>query len=151
MDNQYGDLDCAGCSSSPVAFGIAGYFGFFVNPQLMLMAEADGTFQKLDALGANLLAQTSLILGARFNVNPQLYLKGGVGWAGLSILYDDTVGTVEDELANGGALMLGVGYEFLRNYNFAMDASFKFIGASYSDLDDEIYTGTINLGISWYL
>jgi len=151
MDNKYNDLACDGCDAKPLALGINGYFGFFINPQIMLMAEGDGTMQTLDAVGSNYLVQSTLVLGAKLFLNPALYVKGGLGWSGLSIFYDDYYGTAEDKLANGGALMMGVGFEFFRSFNFAMDANFKFTAAGYDSLNDEVYSGTFNLGFNWYL
>jgi len=151
MENRYDDLACVDCDYEPIAASVHGYFGFFLNPQLMLLAEVDGSGQRLDAVGSNFLIQTTFVLGAKFFIDPKLWIKGGIGWGGLTITYDDALGPVDEELAQGGAVMLGVGYEFFRNMNFAMDGNFKFTGAGYDSLDDEIYTGTFNLGFNWYL
>ena len=151
MSNEYDDLACDGCDFEPVAVGGSIYGGFFLNPQLMLLAELDVTGQTLDAVGSNYLLQTTAVLGAKFFINPALWVKGGLGWGGLSILYDDFYGSVEEELAQGGALMLGVGYEFFRSLGLAIDGNFKFTAAGYDELNDNIYTGTFNLGFNWYL
>jgi hypothetical protein len=79
-------------------------------------------------------------------VTPQLWLKGGLGFANLQT--DDAY--VTRDLGNGGAVLGAIGFEILSAPNFALDLQGRIIAGTYNSGNDHLTSGTIGLGINWY-
>jgi hypothetical protein len=137
------------CDYNPLAVEVDGHLGGMINARFALMAEVQVNAQTVhsDALnGDTVLSQGALMLAGQFWVTPQLWVKGGIGFAHLDAQDDYT----QYDFGGGGAIMGGVGYEVLSARFFAVDLQARLIEGSYHGLDDHITSGTIGVGLNWY-
>lgn len=140
--------NCVNCSYNPLAISVDGHIGGFLGPRFALMAEGMINAQTVASsiYGDTVLSMNSLMIAGQYWLAPQLWLKGGIGFAGL---YADDRYTVWD-FGVGGVVMGGIGFEVMSARNFALDLQGRLIYGSFNSLNDHVYSGTIGLGLSFY-
>ena len=140
---------CRNCDFSPLTGEADIHLGGMLGPRFALLFEAQGNVQTVHSdffNGDSTLSQGAAMIAGQFWVLPQLWIKGGLGFARLTI--DDQF--VTEDFGTGGAIMGALGIELLSARNFALDLQGRIIHASYRSLDDNITSGTIGLGLNWY-
>lgn len=148
MHDDVGSIGCAGCDFNPLALEADFHIGGMLNPRLGLMLEGQVNSQQVASNSVDgdvFLNQGALMFAAQFWVLPQLWIKGGVGGAGLQT--DN--GLFVNDAGTGGALMGAVGVELFSARNFAFELQGRIIEGLYSN-DYHVTSGTIGLGINWY-
>jgi hypothetical protein len=150
-DNGSGITQCTNCNYSPLAVEFDGHIGGMLSPRLALLFEFQGNGQTVSTdVGGNsdtVLTQSTAMVAGQFWVTPQLWLKGGIGFAHLDA--KDSFGNAWD-FGGGGAVMAGAGYELMSARFFAVDLQARIIEGTYNGGDDHITSGTIGLGLNWY-
>ena len=146
MDSESSLAVCDGCDGDQAAGRLGFWIGAMVNPRLALMLHGSVTGQSLDDNGDQTLINSTGMIAAKLWVSRRLWLKAGLGFASLTI--SDEFG--DQELGEGGAGMLGIGFEAVHSRNFALDISLTATSSTYDDINEEISTGTLNLGFNWY-
>lgn len=152
------EVTCANCDYDPVAFEVDFHIGGMMSPRfgVMLEVQANGKTIEESAFGATSLVQATAMAAAQYWVTPQFWVKGGLGFASLGYSYDDEFDHNDDseELARGGALMVGAGYELLSAKNFSIDLQARFVQGTYEedDLGDnpDVSSGSIGVGFNWF-
>jgi hypothetical protein len=137
------------CSYSPAAFEIDGHLGGMISPRFALMAEVQGNGQTVhsDVInGDTVLTQSALMIAGQFWLTPQLWVKGGIGFAHL----DAQDAYTNYDFGGGAAIMGAVGFELLSARFFAIDLQGRLIEGSYHGVNDQITSGTIGVGLNWY-
>jgi len=146
MHDDTGSITCANCEFNTLSFEGDFHLGGMINPRLGLMFEGQINSQQIDDRGGGaFLSQGAGMFAAQFWVLPQLWIKGGVGFASLRV--DDTVFITD--VGTGGALMGAIGVELLSARNFAFEVQGRIIEGLYSN-DYHVTSGTIGLGLNWY-
>ena len=155
MEDNGGEIQCDNCAA--VAGQIAGHIGGFVGPRLALMGELQGNFQTLSSDrftgDTEVLTQGALMFAAQYWVTPQLWLKGGIGFASLQVdrsYYGDGIIDESTIPENGLALMGAVGFELLSAPRFSVDLQGRLINGSYDQIDYNITALSIGLGINFF-
>ena len=150
MSDRGGSIECANCTYSTLAGEVSGHVGGFLGPRFALMGEAQANLQTLstDAYGDTTLVQSALMIAGQFWVTPQLWIKGGIGFANVSV--DDTYYGTTDNVDKGMALMGAVGYELLSARYFSIDLQGRLLNGSYKGIDNNISAGSIGIGINWF-
>lgn len=136
---------------SALAGGVSAHIGGFVGPRLALMAEVQGNAVTLTSNfyeGNVTLVQSTLMGAAQYWVLPQLWVKGGIGFASLDI--DDDSYYEETHIDTGMAIMGAVGFELLSAQRFSVDLQGRLLAGSYSGLDEQITSASIGVGINWF-
>lgn len=140
---------CNNCNYNPAAIEVDGHIGGFISPRLALMGEFQVNAQTVHSdtyNGDTVLSQNVIMLAGQYWLTPQLWIKGGLGFAHLQA--DDSY--FQYDLGDGGAIMGGVGYELMSARNFAVDLQGRLIQGSYHGLNDQVTSGTVGVGINWY-
>lgn len=140
---------CNNCNYNPIAVEADGHIGGFLTPRFALMGEAQVNAQTVDAGGPNgdlIISQNALMIAGQFWLAPQLWIKGGIGFANLQA--DDAY--FQYDVGNGGVIMGAIGYELMSARNFAVDLQGRIIRGSYNGLDDSVTSGTVGVGLNWY-
>jgi hypothetical protein len=153
MSDKGGDINCANCDYSPLAGEASLHIGGFVGPRLALMAELQGNIQTLavSATQDTNLVQSALMGAAQYWLTPQLWIKGGIGFANLQIQSADDFGVfAASRPENGLAIMGAAGFELFSARNFSVDLQGRLLNGSYSSLNNNITAGSIGVGINWY-
>ncbi|HWO24966.1 MAG TPA: hypothetical protein VNO30_39775 [Kofleriaceae bacterium] len=150
MSDRGGDIECANCEYSTLAGLLSGHIGGFLGPRFALMGEAQANMQTLatDGFDDTTLVQTALMLAGQYWVTPQLWIKGGIGFANLQV-EDSYYGTVSRP-ENGGAIMGAIGFELLSARNFSIDLQGRLINGSYKGIDNNVTAGSVGIGINWF-
>jgi hypothetical protein len=154
MHDDIGDIDCENCSD--ISGALEGHIGGFIGPRLALMAELQGNAQTLNVGidgSTETLVQTALMAAAQYWVTPQLWIKGGIGFANLQVdwsAYGDGYVDASSQPENGLALLGAVGYELLSARNFAVDLQGRLLNGSYDGIDNSVTGLSIGVGINWY-
>lgn len=148
------DVQCTNCDYDPIAGEFDFHIGGMMSPRFGLMLEVQGNAQTVEenTFGATSLVQATAMVAAQYWLTPQLWIKGGIGGASLGYSYSDDFNSNADdsqELAQGGAVMAGVGYELLSARNFSIDAQARFIQGSYKDGQD-VTSGSLGVGFNWF-
>jgi hypothetical protein len=135
---------------STLSAGVSGHIGGFIGPRLALMAEVQGNAVTLSTDGYDdiTLVQSALMGCAQYWVTPQLWVKGGIGFANLSL--DDTYYNESQNIDSGMALMGAVGFELLSSQRFSVDLQGRLLAGSYDGIDQQITSGNIGVGINWF-
>jgi hypothetical protein len=141
-DGGSGVTSCNNCDYNPWTVELDGHIGGMLTNNFALLFELQNNFQTVSANG-DVLSQTALMVAGQWWLLPQLWIKGGVGFAHLD--FDDT-----PDIDSGGVIMGAIGYEILSGRFFAMDIQARLIDAAYHGLDDNITSGTIGLGFNWF-
>ena len=151
MSDTSGPIECVNCDYNPAAFGFDFHIGGMLNPRLALLLEIWGTGQTLDNAGSVTLMQGMFMVAAQYWVTPQLWIKGGLGAADLSLSYDDGYYEPTSEaIDKGGAVMGGLGYEVMSSRRFAIDIHGRIGIGTYDGIQDQITVGTVGVGFNWY-
>jgi len=157
MKSGDSSIACENCDFNPLTGAFDFHIGGMLSPQLALLLEiqANGQTVRVEGNqyveGEQTLVQSALMGAAQYWVTPQLWLKGGLGFAHLEYSYSDYYGDAGSEpVADGTAVLLGAGYELLSAPNFAIDLQGRFIIGNYDGLEDRITSGTIGVGFNWY-
>jgi hypothetical protein len=154
MNDDVGDIDCTNCSD--VSLQLAGHLGGFIGPRLALMGELQGNFQTLSVDGGGgteTLVQSALMIAAQYWVTPQLWIKGGIGFANLRVdwsAYGDGIIDASTAPENGVALLGAAGYEVMSARNFSVDIQGRIINGSYDAIDNNITGVSVGVGLNWY-
>jgi hypothetical protein len=148
MHDDTGSIGCNSCDFNPLAFEGDFHIGGMLSPRFALLFEAQVNSQLVDSdrfNGDQFLTQGAAMIAGQFWLIPQLWIKGGIGFANLQV--DDAFFTTD--VGNGGALMGAIGIELLSARNFALDLQGRVVEGLYSD-DYHVTSGTIGIGIDWY-
>jgi hypothetical protein len=117
--------------------------------RLALLFEAQGNIQTVHSDlrdGDSTLSQGVGLFAVQFWLIPQLWIKGGIGFSHLQV--DDTFFTTD--FGSGSALLAAAGVELFSARNFSLDLQGRLLWTSYNSFDDNLTSGTVGLGISWY-
>ena len=114
MTAESGPIICDGCDVEPIAVSGAVEIGAMINPRLAILFHLRATGLALDADGTNILWNSMGLVAAKYWINRQLWIKGGLGFAALGITYDDGFVAEDEQLDEGGAGLIGIGYEVLQ-------------------------------------
>jgi hypothetical protein len=140
---------CSNCDIQPLAFEADAHIGGVLNPRLALMLELQGNIQTVHSNAFDddtVLTQGAAMFAAQFWILPQLWIKGGLGFASLQV--DDRF--FLEDFGTGGAFMGALGVELMSAHNFALELQGRLLAASYNSLDDNVTSATVGIGINWY-
>jgi hypothetical protein len=150
MSDDFGDIECDNCQA--IGFGLAGHIGGFIGPRLALMLELQMNGHQLSEEAFieddQFLYQTAAMVALQYWVTPQLWLKGGIGFASVDI--DDDAYYEETHIDSGMALMGGVGFELLSAQRFSVDLQGRLLAGSYDGIGQQITSATVGVGINWF-
>jgi hypothetical protein len=88
------------------------------------------------------------MFAAQYWVTPQLWLKGGIGFASLDLQNNDYY--EEAHIDSGMALMGAAGFELLSSQRFSVDLQGRLMAGSYDGIDQQITSASIGVGINWF-
>ena len=136
MHDTGGSIECTNCTYSTASGQVSGHIGGFIGPRLALLGEAQANLQTLstDIYGDTTLIQSALMVAAQYWVTPQLWIKGGIGFANVAV--DSSYYGTSDTVDTGMALMGAVGYELLSSRFFSIDLQGRLINGEYKGIDD---------------
>jgi hypothetical protein len=140
---------CDNCDASPLGFEGDLHIGGVLSPRFALMFELQGNVQTIHSNAFDndtVLSQGVAMVAGQFWILPQLWVKGGLGFAHLQV--DDTY--FLQDFGTGGAIMGAMGVELMSAPNFALELQGRLLVASYNSLDDNVTSGTIGIGLNWY-
>ncbi|HKE14748.1 MAG TPA: hypothetical protein VKB80_07785 [Kofleriaceae bacterium] len=147
MDSDSNLTDCFGCGDDqPLALALDAHLGVMLSPHLALLGEVFWQGQGVDGDTFDWIGQTMLMGAIQFWLTPQLWIKGGLGVASLTLHYED----FDDELDTGVAVMGAAGFELLSSPWFSIDIQGRLASGSYDGIDDHVNVGTVGLGFNWY-
>jgi hypothetical protein len=150
MDTDSNLAACRGCDYDPAAGGLWFHIGGMINPRLAGLFEFWVHGQAIDSTGATTLWQSMLMGAVQYWLTPQFWLKGGLGFAGLSVQYDDGYAYGEEDLGTGLAVMGAVGFEILHSTEFAIDLQLRLGSGSYDGIDEQVNVAMFGIGFNWY-
>jgi len=134
LENIRSDADAARVAQRLLAAGAKPY-------------EINGRTVHSDALnGDSVLTQNAAMVAGQYWLLPILWVKGGVGLAGLE--QDNRYVTYD--YGTGVAFMGAAGVELLSARFFAIDLQARIIDGVYNSGNGNITAGTIGLGFNWY-
>jgi hypothetical protein len=157
MSDRFGAIQCTNCDYNPVAVQVEGHLGGFVGPRFALLAEVQANVQTVSSNAfsgdTTTLTQGALMLAGQYWVTPQLWIKGGIGFASLQLdrsYYGDGIVDESSIPENGVAIMGAIGYELLSARYFSVDLQGRLINGSYKQLDNNVTGASVGVGINWY-
>ncbi len=152
MNDSSGPLDCATCRYEPFAGGFDFHIGGMLNPRLALLFELAITNQQIGSTAYEdiSLYQAMVLIAAQYWLLPRLWIKGGIGLAHLSEVYDDGYAALDSDVADGGAILGAVGYELLSAPHFALDANLRLGLGSYDAIQDNVGSVIVGVAFNWY-
>jgi hypothetical protein len=152
MKDTGGSIECTNCTYSTASGEVSAHVGGFIGPRLALLGEAQANLQTLssDAYSDTTLVQSALMVAAQYWVTPQLWLKGGIGFANVTVDTSNYDYGTSSPVDHGLALMGAVGYEVLSSRFFSLDLQARVLNGEYKGIDDSITAGSIGLGINWF-
>ena len=140
---------CNNCDFNPIAVEFDGHIGGMLSPRFALLGELQVNSQTVHSDyydGDTVLSQAVIMIAGQYWLTPQLWIKGGIGFAHLQA--DDYYFAYD--LADGGAIMGAVGYELMSARNFAVDLQGRLIQGSYDSFNDSVTSATVGIGLNWY-
>lgn len=140
--------DCDNCSNAP-ALELDGHIGGMIGPRFALLFEGQLNARTVHSNSygdSTTLSQTVGMLAGQFWLTPQLWIKGGLGIAGLQA--DSRY--VTTDYGTGGAIMGAIGFELMSARYFALDLQGRIIEGTYNSGNDNITAANIGLGFNWY-
>jgi len=145
-------IDCLDSDYDPVAMGVDFHIGGMLSPRFALLFEVQANAQTVadNAYYVDTLGSGAAMVAGQYWVSPQLWVKGGLGGASLSVSRDDGYVSESSDSSEGVAIMGAVGYEVLSARTFSIDLQGRVISASYDDIDQNITAGSLGLGFNWY-
>lgn len=157
MSDRFGDISCTNCDYNPLAVGVSGHIGGFLGPRFALMAEGQANVQTVssDAITGDTttLVQSALMVAGQYWVTPQLWVKGGIGFANLQLersYYGDGIVDEASIPENGGAIMGAIGYELLSARYFSVDLQGRLLHGTYKGIDNSVTAASVGVGINWF-
>jgi hypothetical protein len=147
-DDGSGITSCDNCSNA-LAFEADAHIGGMLSNRfaLLLEGQVNGRTVHSDAVnGDSVLTQNTAMIAGQYWLLPMVWIKAGIGLAGLE--KDDTY--VSYDYGTGAAIMGAVGIELLSARFFAIDLQARIIDGIYNGADANITAGTIGLGFNWY-
>lgn len=152
MHDRGGDIECVDCTYSTASGQVAGHVGGFIGPRLALMGEAQANLQTLSSniYEDETLVQSALMIAAQYWVTPQLWIKGGIGFANVQVDHSNWDGTAVEPIDNGLALMGAVGFEVFSARYFSVDIQGRLLNGAYKGIDNSITAGSVGIGINWF-
>jgi hypothetical protein len=147
-DDGSGITSCDNCSNAP-ALELDGHIGGMIGPRFALLFEAQlnaRTVHSDDFGDDTTLSQTVGMIAGQFWITPQLWIKGGIGIAGLQA--DSRY--ITTDYGTGGAIMGAIGFELMSARFFALDLQGRIIEGTYNSGNDNITAANIGLGFNWY-
>jgi hypothetical protein len=152
-DHGSGVTSCTNCDYNPLAFELDGHIGGMLTNRFALLFEGQVNGQTVnqdagDGNGSTTLTQSVAMIAGQYWLTPQLWIKGGLGFAHLE--FDSQYSNASQDIDSGVAIMGAIGYELYSGRNFAMDLQGRIIDGSYSGINDHITAGNIGLGFNWY-
>jgi opacity protein-like surface antigen len=154
MSTNDGSVPCSGCNYNPAAFEVDFHVGGLITPRLALMLEVQGNGQTVESVdggaGTVTLVQGTAMAAGQYWLTPKLWIKGGIGAAHLSYDYNDAYQTQSQPIANGAAVMGGIGYEVYSTREFSVDLQGRIIEGSYKGINNQISSGSVGVGFNWY-
>lgn len=148
-DNGSAITQCDNCNFKPYAGELDLHIGGMLTPRFGLMFEAQANFQTIHSdvfNGDTTVTQGAGMLAGQFWILPQVWIKGGLGFANLHV--DDTF--VTQDIGNGLAIMGAAGIELFSARNFALEVQGRIIEGTYNSGNDHVTSGTIGLGLDWF-
>ncbi len=145
-------VECSNCDYSPVAGVGSLHVGGFVGPRLALMGEVQANVQTIatDGYDSEALVQSTLMFAAQYWITPQLWVKGGIGFANVQVDHSNWDGTAVEPIDNGMALMGAVGFEVFSARYFSVDIQGRLLNGAYKGIDNSITAGSIGIGVNWF-
>ena len=142
--------NCTNCDYNPIAVELDGHIGGFLTPRFALMAEGQINAQTVqsDLYDDTTLSMNALMIAGQYWVTPQLWIKGGLGFANLQV--EDTFYGPVTRPENGTALMGAIGYELLSARHLSIDLQGRLLNGAYKGIDDHITAASIGIGINWF-
>jgi len=140
--------NCDNCANAPV-LELDGHIGGMVSPRFALLFEGQLNARTVHSdvyNGDTVLTQSAAMVAGQFWVTPQLWIKGGLGLAGLQA--DDTYVTYD--YGTGLAIMGAVGFELMSARWFAIDLQGRIIEGAYNSGNDHVTAANVGLGFNWY-
>jgi hypothetical protein len=150
MNSDSALTECFDCNYDPIAVSFDFHIGGMINPQLAILGEVYWHAQNIDADGFNWLSQGMLLGAVQFWVTPQLWLKGGLGFATLDTHYDDGYEYDDQNVDTGVAVLGAAGFEVLSAPWFSVDIQARLATGSYDGIDEQVSVGTVGVGFNWY-
>jgi hypothetical protein len=150
MDSDSNLASCRGCDYDPAAVGFDFHIGGMINPRMAALFELWFHGQSIDSSGAEVLVQSMLMGALQYWLTPQFWIKGGLGFSGLQIQYDDGYAYGEEDLGTGLALMGAAGFEVLHSTQFAIDLQLRLGSGSYDGIDEQVNVAQVGIGFNWY-
>ena len=148
MSDSGGSIECINCNYGTLSGEFAAHLGGFVAPRVALLAELQFNAQTLSTDGRDdtLLVQTGFMGAVQYWATPRFWLKGGLGFAHLTI--DDSYFSMTVD--NGVAIMAAAGYELASSRAFSVDLQGRVLNGMYSGIDENITAYTIGVGANWF-
>jgi hypothetical protein len=137
---------CDNCNNA-VAFEADAHIGGMLSDRfaLLLEGQVNGRTVHIDSTnGDTVITQNTAMIAGQYWLLPMVWIKGGVGVAGLQA--DSQYVT---DYGTGFALMGAAGIELLSARFFAIDLQARLIEGVYNNAGN-ITAGTIGLGFNWY-
>ncbi|MFT3693943.1 MAG: hypothetical protein QM831_12430 [Kofleriaceae bacterium] len=147
-DDGSGITNCDNCGNAAV-LEVDGHIGGVIAPRLAILFEVQANARTVhsDAYGDDtVLTQSAAMAAVQYWLLPQLWIKGGLGVAGLQA--DNSYVTYD--YGTGLALMASAGVELLSARWFAVDLQARIIDGAYNSGSDHVTSGTIGVGFNWY-
>lgn len=150
MSDKFGGIGCVNCDYGTISGQFSAHLGGFLGPRFALMGEVqvNGQTVATDGFDDTVLFQSALMLAAQYWVTPQLWIKGGLGFANLQL--EDTYFGPVSRPENGAAVMGAIGFEILSAPRFSIDLQGRLLNGSYEGIDDNITAGSVGLGVNWF-
>ncbi|HEX3866962.1 MAG TPA: hypothetical protein VHV78_09425 [Gemmatimonadaceae bacterium] len=145
-----GRIECDACNYNPLSFEVDGHVGGMLTSRFALLFEVQANVQTVSPNGGDTqtLSQGAAMVAGQYWLTPQLWIKGGIGFAHLELDYADQ--GPADPVDSGFAIMGAIGYEVFSAPYFAVDLQARLIEGSYDGIDDHITAGNVGLGFNWY-
>ena len=157
MSDDFGDIECSACDYKPISGMASGHIGGFLGPRFALMGEVQVNIQTVEhdsnSGDTTQLVHSALMIAGQYWVLPQLWIKGGIGFANLQLersYYGDGFIDETSVPENGLALMAAAGFEVFSSRALALDIEGRIINGSFDGIDNRITGATIGLGLSFY-
>ncbi len=150
MEDNGGDIECNGCSA--LSGQISGHIGGFVGPRFALLGEAQANIQTVesDAFSDTTLVQGALMIAGQYWITPQLWIKGGIGFATLQLQQSDDFGVfAESQPESGLAVMGAAGFELFSARHFSVDLQGRLLNGSYEG-NYNVTAASIGVGVNWF-
>jgi hypothetical protein len=150
MTDSGGITQCdSTCSYNNYAYEADLHLGGFVSPRAAIMFEGQINGQTVHsdaASGDTVVNQTALMVALQYWLTPQIWIKGGLGFAHL----DESNDLGATGFGGGAAILGAVGFELLSSRRFALDLQGRIIEGEYNSFGDNVQAFTVGLGFNWY-